>query len=157
TVVEREDAERRGKGYALDHGVRFLAEKPPDVVVFLDADCNIGAGALDELVRGTSMSGRPLQAVYLMGTPPEEPTARQQLSAFAFQFKNQVRPLGLHRLGLPCLLTGTGMALPWDIAAKAELATANIVEDMKLGLDLAVDGRAPQLCPQALVTSELPI
>ncbi|MEI8195138.1 MAG: hypothetical protein WCI73_04445, partial [Phycisphaerae bacterium] len=36
------------------------------------------------------------------------------------------------------------------------LATANIVEDMQLGLDLACLGHPPRLCPQALVTGQLP-
>ena len=37
-VIERTDASRRGKGYALDFGVRHLAARPPDVVLVIDAD-----------------------------------------------------------------------------------------------------------------------
>ena len=156
TVIERQDATRRGKGYALDFGVRHLESDPPEVVVFLDADCALGPGTMDHLVRGAIVSGAPLQAVYLMTPPAGSTGTKERLSAFAFQFKNLVRPLGLHRLGLPCLLTGAGMAFPWATAQAADLATGNIVEDMKLGLDLAVGGQPPRLCPAALVTSELP-
>src|SRR5262249_37645431 len=52
-------------------------------------------------------------------------------------------------LGLPCLLTGTGMAFPWQVLRKAHLGTGNIVEDMKLGADLALAGYPPRLCPSA--------
>ena len=38
-VIERSDRVRRGKGYALDHGVRWLEQAPPAAVVILDADC----------------------------------------------------------------------------------------------------------------------
>ena len=45
------------------------------------------------------------------------------ISALAFLVKNQVRPRGLARLGLPCLLTGTGMAFPWAVIRGAPLAS----------------------------------
>jgi cellulose synthase/poly-beta-1,6-N-acetylglucosamine synthase-like glycosyltransferase len=156
TVAERTDTERRGKGYALDFGVRFLSETPPVVVVILDADCTLRPGSMDQLVRQAAASGSPRQAIYLMAAPRENPSPKQQLSAFAFLFKNQVRPLGLHRLGFPCLLTGSGMAFPWATIQRVPLASGNIVEDMKLGLDLALAGDPPRLCPEALVISELP-
>jgi cellulose synthase/poly-beta-1,6-N-acetylglucosamine synthase-like glycosyltransferase len=70
--------------------------------------------------------------------------------------KNLVRPLGLSRFGLPCPLTGTGMAFPRAAIEQAKLATGNIVEDMQLGLDLALAGCAPRLCPDARVTGRLP-
>lgn len=156
TVAERTDPERRGKGYALDFGVRHLREAPPEVVVILDADCTLRGGSMEQLVRQAAASGSPQQAVYLMAAPRDHPSPKQQLSAFAFLFKNQVRPLGLHRLGFPCLLTGSGMAFPWATIQEVPLASGNIVEDMKLGLDLALAGNPPRLCPEALVISELP-
>src|SRR5213078_2248896 len=72
--------------------------------------------------------------------------------AFAVLLKNQIRPLGLHRLGFPCLLTGAGMAFPWAVLSAAELGTGNIVEDMKLGVDLALAGTAPRLSPEATLS-----
>lgn len=155
TVVERQDPARRGKGFALDHGVRFLEQDPPDVVVIVDADCLVEEGALARLVREAAATGRPVQAAYLM-TPPAGAGYREQVSAFAFRYKNLIRPLGLHRLGLPCLLTGTGMAIPWPLLRGAALAHDNIVEDMQLGLDLAAAGFPPRFCPEARVCSEFP-
>jgi cellulose synthase/poly-beta-1,6-N-acetylglucosamine synthase-like glycosyltransferase len=154
TAVERTDTERRGKGYALDFGVRFLEAEPPAVVVIVDADCVVEDGTLDLLVREAG-HGRPVQAAYVLQEPPQARTT-QRLSAFAFLFKNVVRPLGLDRLGLPCLLTGTGMAFPWPLLQGASLASGNIVEDMRLGVDLAVAGHGPKLCAQGRVRGELP-
>ena len=147
-VVERTDPARRGKGYALDHGLRQLENIPPGVVVVVDADCLLGPGALDALVRQTAATGRPAQGVYLIGTGLE-PDPRRRLSAFAVVLKNEIRPRGLDRLGLPCLLTGTGMAFRWEVIRAARLGTGNIVEDMKLGADLALAGYPPRLCPAA--------
>src|SRR5262249_31076539 len=53
-------------------------------------------------------------------------------------------------------LTGTGMAFPWEVLHNAPLASGNIVEDMQLGLDLALAGRSPMFCGTARVRSELP-
>jgi cellulose synthase/poly-beta-1,6-N-acetylglucosamine synthase-like glycosyltransferase len=155
-VVERTDAVRRGKGYALDYGVRALADKRPAVVVIVDADCIMETGSLDQLVRTAASTGRPAQAAYEMQAPGDGGT-RAQLAAFLFALKNVIRPRGLSRLGLPCLLTGTGMALPWDLLASAPLASGNIVEDMQLGIDLALAGKPPVFCPAACVRSELPV
>jgi cellulose synthase/poly-beta-1,6-N-acetylglucosamine synthase-like glycosyltransferase len=154
-VLERADPARRGKGYALDFGVRGLEADPPDVAVVVDADCLVEDGALARLVGEAFVTGRPVQAAYLMDPPPGA-GPRDRVSAFAFQYKNVVRPLGLWRLGLPCLLTGTGMAFPWPLLRAAALAHGDIVEDMRLGLDLAAAGRPPRFCLEARVRSELP-
>lgn len=150
-VTERQDADRRGKGYALAHGLTHLQGEPPAVVVIVDADCELQPGALDALIEQVTATQRPAQGIYLIGTG-KEADPRQRLSAFAVLFKNQVRPVGLHRLGFPCLLTGTGMAFPWSALQRVEVGTGNIVEDMKLGVDLALVGSAPQLCPSARLT-----
>jgi cellulose synthase/poly-beta-1,6-N-acetylglucosamine synthase-like glycosyltransferase len=155
-VVERTDPHRRGKGYALDYGVRTLKSDPPPVVVIVDADCTLTEGSLDRLVRTAAATGRPAQAAYQMDAPAGG-GPRAQLAAFLFALKNVVRSRGLARLGLPCLLTGSGMAFPWDLIRSAPLASGNLVEDMQLGIDLALAGRAPLFCPAACVRSDLPV
>jgi cellulose synthase/poly-beta-1,6-N-acetylglucosamine synthase-like glycosyltransferase len=155
-VVERFHAVHRGKGYALDHGLRSFDGDPPMVVVIIDADCEVTPGSIDRLVRTAAATGRPTQAAYVL-SESSAAGPKAQLSALAFRVKNLIRPRGLDRLGLPCLLTGTGMAFPWDlIRNKSKLANGNIVEDMQLGIDLAVAGKAPRFCPDAEVTSALP-
>ena len=154
-VIERNDADRVGKGCALAHGIDHLREEPPEVLVLMDADTVPDTGAIEGLAREAGFTGRPVQGVYLL-EPPRSPSPRDLISCFAFTVKNLVRPLGLSRLGLPCPLTGSGMALPWPVAAGASLDNDNIVEDMQLGVDLAVAGYAPRLCPEARVRGRLP-
>ncbi len=155
TVLERTDAVNRGKGFALDCGVRHLRSDPPAVVVMMDADCTVRAGSVDALVEQVIATGRPAQACYVM-EQARNASPRDLVSALAFLVKNGVRPRGLGRLNLPCLLTGTGMAFPWHVISQAELASGNIVEDMQLGLDLAMEGHAPLFCDGAHVTGRLP-
>lgn len=152
----RTDPERRGKGYALDFGMRQLEVDPPEVVIVIDADCRLGCGTLDRLARVCGEAGRPVQALYLMHAPSGG-GLKLRIAEFAWAVKNLMRPLGYQRLGLPCQLMGTGMAFPWESIRDADLGKGHIVEDLKLGLDLARVGQPPLFCPEALVSSVFPV
>ncbi len=154
-VIERFDATRRGKGYALDFGLRSLTSEPEDVVVIVDADCRLAAGTLDHLARAAAATGRPVQAVYRM-TPPPRPSPRDVVSSFSVTVKNEARQRGVDRLGVSCTLTGSGMALPRRLFDLVHLADGNIVEDMRLTFELVRLGRGPVFCPAAVVTAPLP-
>jgi len=155
TILVRENESERGKGYALAYGLDYLASNPPEIVIFIDADCLVEEKALEILVNKVMATGKAVQALYLM-EKPENPSPKDAISAFAVLVKNWVRPLGLSYLRLPCLLTGTGMAFPWSVISQASLADANIVEDMQLGLNLAIAGYPPVFCPEARVSGILP-
>ncbi len=154
-VIERHDDARRGKGYALAFALSHLEAAPPDVVVVLDADCQVAPGTLATLAAWAVASGRPVQAEYLL-TPPPDPTPMARVSALAVLVRNRVRPLGLHRAGLPCQLTGSGMAFPWAVLRAAPPTGAYLVEDLLMGIELAALGHPPLFCPEAAVRSTLP-
>ena len=154
-VVRRVDPERRGKGYAIEFGLEELAKDPPEIVVIVDADCRVEPGSIRTLAERARESGRPVQAEYLILPPRLEP--RTAVNALAFLIKNRVRPLGLLRMGLPCQLTGSGMAFPWEVIRKAPPMGAYLVEDMLMGLELARLGFPPLFCPDARIRSELPV
>jgi hypothetical protein len=124
--------------------------------VIVDADCTVWPGTLSLLARQVHLSGRPVQALDLMQAPGGA-GLKTRVAEFAWLVRNQIRPSGWHRLDLPCQLMGTGMAFPWDVLARAHLATGSLTEDMLLGLQLAEQGLPPLFCPQALVTSEFPV
>lgn len=154
-VVERRHAALRGKGHALAYGLEQLRSAPPDVVVVLDADCIPAPGALDLIAARAAELHRPVQALYLMSAPPGSSLALR-LAAFAWALKNELRPRGLHRLGLPCQLMGSGMAFPWDGVEHVQLASGHLTEDLQLGVQLAGAGSAPCFAPQARVDSWFP-
>jgi cellulose synthase/poly-beta-1,6-N-acetylglucosamine synthase-like glycosyltransferase len=153
-VIERSDPERRGKGYALAYGIDHLEARPPDVLIVVDADCRLEEGSIDALVRSAVEVQRPVQADYVV--EPSERSPLSMLSALAFLVRNRVRPRGLRRLGQPCHLDGTGMAFPWEIIRSAPALGANIVEDLVMGVELALLGHEPFYCIDAGVRSDLP-
>lgn len=155
-VITRQDAIRRGKGYALDFGVRHLDKAPTEVLLVVDADCQVTPGSIESLAKVCYASNRPVQSLNLMRAPLGA-ALTLRIAEFAWIVKNYVRPLGYARIGLPCQLMGTGMAFPWDIIRNTSLASGHLVEDLKLGLDLAKLGKAPMFYPDAMVTSLFPV
>jgi len=155
-VIERSHPDLRGKGYALAFGVEHLRTNPPDVVLVVDADCTVSEGAVTRIAQRCHASGKPVQMLNLMSAGADA-GLRLRVLEFAMLMKNLVRPLGTFRLGRACHLMGTGMALPWSLMSNAKLATGHITEDMKLGVDLATAGYAPQFLPEVRVSSAFPL
>jgi cellulose synthase/poly-beta-1,6-N-acetylglucosamine synthase-like glycosyltransferase len=151
-VIERHDADRRGKGFALDFARRHLEASPPNLVVIIDADCRIDAASLKRLISACAATGLPCQATYLLDPAPRASPA-VQISTFAFYIRNVVRQRALQRLIGRVHLLGTGMALPWPAFDREELATADIVEDLRMGMELAEAGIPPLAVESAEVWS----
>jgi cellulose synthase/poly-beta-1,6-N-acetylglucosamine synthase-like glycosyltransferase len=154
-VIERHDVSRLGKGYALDYGLRYLDFDPPEIVIAVDADCRVEPGTIDQLAFTCVTTGRPVQSANVMISPTKS-HVNHRVAEFAGRVKRWLRPLGLSALGLPCQLTGTGMAFPFEVARSANLKSGSITEDLKLSLELSLAGHAPIFCPSARVISEFP-
>jgi cellulose synthase/poly-beta-1,6-N-acetylglucosamine synthase-like glycosyltransferase len=155
TVHERSDPDRRGKVAALAFGLSRLVSEPAEVLVLVDADTRMEPGSIVALAHQALETGRPMQAVYLLSAP-EGAGLKTRFSSLAFAIKNFVRPRGLVRLGLPCPLVGTGMAIPWGLLERAHFSERSIVEDLQLGIDLAIAGFPAALCEDATVSGYLP-
>ena len=154
-VVERKEPGKMGKGFAIARGLQYLAADPPDILIVIDADCRLAHDTLDKLAAACAFSGRPVQGNYIMAAPANAPIG-MRVAEFAHLVKDTVRPLGLKALGLPCQLMGTGMAFPWKVIRSVDVASGLLIEDLKLGLDLALAGYPPEFCPSATLMSEFP-
>jgi cellulose synthase/poly-beta-1,6-N-acetylglucosamine synthase-like glycosyltransferase len=151
-VIERFDADRRGKGFALDHGRDWLSKEPPECVIVFDADCTTDAKSLEDLIHFSTAKSAIVQSAYVF-EPDHSVAPKVQISNFALWVKNVVRQRGANRLGGSAILTGTGMAFPWAVFAELPLATASIVEDLALTIDLVRAGRSPCYLDQAKMSS----
>ena len=155
-VLTHNAADQVGKVYALNAAIDHLRNQPepeqPDVIVVIDADCQVEPGAIEALARQVVDTGRPAQAMYALRCGPET-TGLAAVSAMSCLFKNIVRPLGLSRLGLPVPLMGSGDAFPWPVIRDLPMDTRNTAEDYQLTIDLALRGITPLLCPHARLNS----
>ncbi len=155
-VTVRVDLARRGKGYALEFGVRHLRLNPPDVVVIMDADCRLGENALRRMSESAMASGQPVQSLYLMLAPENAPPGNG-VNLFAWRVRNWIRPLGLGLFGLPTQLFGTGMAFPFSLLRDRDLGNSRLAEDCALGIALASAGHPPLFVSEARVHSHFPV
>jgi cellulose synthase/poly-beta-1,6-N-acetylglucosamine synthase-like glycosyltransferase len=155
-VIERQDLDHRGKGFALQFAIDHLKkQRPPSIIIFVDADCMLEQSAINLLTSLAYEKKQPVQAQYLLAQTPLA-SKSQKLSAFAVRLKNDLRLRGDAALGIPSIITGSGITLPWEIASNVKLGTGNIVEDMALGIDLVASGHRPIFLQQASVKSMLP-
>jgi cellulose synthase/poly-beta-1,6-N-acetylglucosamine synthase-like glycosyltransferase len=156
TVLERHDTKRRGKGFALDFGIQYLKmNNPPDVLVIMDADCETSKASFIGLIATVATLNLPAQMTYLMRIKETAPI-KQKIAGFAWLLKNKIRLLAMNKLGMPVTLTGTGMAFPWQVFEKVDVGHGNIVEDMQLCIDCAINGYPPVLYADAVVFSDFP-
>lgn len=151
-VVEARDEGKGGKPDALKAGLRYLDQDPPEVVVIVDADCRVERGAVRALAMAAAAHGGPVQGDYRFAGEGEF----NSVSSLALFVKNVVRPLGLTRLGLPCLLNGAGSAYPFGQLRAAPHGEGSIAEDYQLAIDLARAGHPTAFVPEARVRSVLP-
>ncbi|MAF64585.1 MAG: glycosyl transferase [Planctomycetes bacterium] len=153
-VIERRDPEKEGKAHALALGRGVLASSPPEALIVLDADCRVPSDLVGTLARHVEATGRTVQAEFT--SDAGEGGGVAALSVLAILVKNRVRPAGLRRLGVPCLLNGSGMAFPWSAFERVDLAGAGIVEDMQLAVDLALSDRGAVWCDHVRLRSTPP-
>src|SRR5579883_235206 len=154
-VIERNEPDRKGKGFALAYAISHLKADPPRFVIFADADCRIERGVIHTLASVCAQTNRPVQSFSSMVAPSNSPL-NTRVAEFAWRVKNYLRPRGLAAMGLPCQLMGCGMAFPWEVICNANLASTSIVEDLKLGIDLAFAGHLATFCSDAGMVSEFP-
>ncbi|MFN3880736.1 MAG: glycosyltransferase family 2 protein [Nitrincola lacisaponensis] len=157
-VIERFNDKQRGKGFALDYALKHLADTgcEPDVIVIFDADCRFVTGSLEQLKSACYRLNRPVQSAYRLQAQ-EGAGISTRIAEFAIRVKNLIRNRGLVLMGFPAVLTGTGMAFPYQALKQVQLASAELAEDMKLGVDLTLAGYPASYLDSSEVLSDLPL
>lgn len=140
-VLERTDAERRGKGYALEHAFAYLQAGGCgdwDAAVVVDADTVVSRNLLTAFSARISRGERAIQADYEVRNPDE--SWRTRLMAVAFALFHRTRSLGRERLGLSAGLRGNGMCFTRELLRDLPNRAYGLTEDVEYGLDLGQGG-----------------
>lgn len=154
-VFERTNLNDRGKAYALRFALKLLESDPPEVIIVVDADCRISSNCLAQISYLAKKLDRPVQGSYIFGDQSDIAVSNLA-SSLTLWFKNHIRPLGSLRAGMPCQLTGSGMAFPWHVIRTVDVANNSLAEDTTLGLELAYAGYPPTFCPEARIDGHVP-
>jgi 1,2-diacylglycerol 3-beta-glucosyltransferase len=152
TVLERQDAERRGKGYAL---LLAFSNLPADIdaVVVVDADTLVSSNLLRAFAARRDQGAVAAQADYAVRNP--NASWRTRLIAIAFGAFHIVRSRARERLGLSCGLRGNGMCFSAALLAEVPHDAFSIVEDVEYGLRLGEAGYRVHYVDEAHVYGEM--
>jgi cellulose synthase/poly-beta-1,6-N-acetylglucosamine synthase-like glycosyltransferase len=152
-VVERFDALKKSKGYAIEYLIERLVASGEfealDAIVVIDADTTIDRDLLlrfDEALR----AGQDwIQCYYTVANPDQ--SWRTRLMNYAFSLFNGVMPLGQAVLGSSVGLRGNGMCLSTRGLRRRPWASYGLVEDMEFSWMLRLDGEKIAFEPSSRV------
>jgi GT2 family glycosyltransferase len=154
-VLERHDAERRGKGYALAHGYEAsLAAGFAEAVIVVDADTVVSPNLAAAFAARFAGGADAVQAEY--GVRNGEASWRTRLMVIAFTLFHTLRSLGRERLRLSCGLRGNGMGFSASLLRRVPPRAFSIVEDVEYGATLALAGVRVSYVAEATVRGEMP-
>jgi len=154
-VLERWDPERRGKGYAVAHGVEAsLAHGFADAVAVVDADTTVSTNLLAAFDAGVSAGHDALQAHYGVRNPND--SRRTRLASLGFALFHGVRSAARERLRLSCGLRGNGMCFRTALLRRVPPRAFSVAEDVEYGIHLGLEGVRVAYVGEAQVVGEMP-
>ncbi len=153
-VIERSDATRRGKGYALSFAFeRLLGEGVAEVFVVVDADSEVSPNILRAFQERILRGAGAVQARY--GVRNRDASWRTRLIAIALGMFHDLRSLGRERIGVSCGLRGNGMGFTAALVRDVPHDAYSIVEDVEYGIRLGRLGHRVWYVDEAQVLGEM--
>ncbi|MBK1643687.1 glycosyl transferase family 2 [Thiocapsa imhoffii] len=153
-VMERQDPQRRGKGYALDYAFGLLLAEPYDAFLVVDADTRVAPNLVTAGRRVFSQGAVAVQCGYRINNP--EASLRARLRDIAWMAFNVLRLRGRERWGLSVGLLGNGFGLTRETLIAVPYEATSVVEDMEYHLRLIGSGRRVTFIPDTMVWSDAP-
>jgi 1,2-diacylglycerol 3-beta-glucosyltransferase len=156
SVLERADAERRGKGYALEYAFEhLLASGAPewDAVVVVDADTLVEPTLLTALT-ARLQTADAVQAAYLPRPGRTSPTA--VITDVALTAFHLVRSSARERFGWSCGLRGNGMAFSRSLLERVRHTAFSRTEDLEFGVLLGLQGVRVAYAGDTTVYGDMP-
>lgn len=138
TVLERQNKELRGKGYALAHAFARSVAEGADAVVVVDADTLVSKNLLQAFSARLSSGAVAVQAHYGVQNP--NASWRTRLMRIALSMFHQVRSIGRERLQVSAGLRGNGMCFRTSLLREVPHDAFSLVEDLEYGIRLGRKG-----------------
>jgi cellulose synthase/poly-beta-1,6-N-acetylglucosamine synthase-like glycosyltransferase len=154
TVIERQDAKLRGKGYALARAFEVSKQDgKAQAVVVVDADTVVSANLLQAFAARLEQGALAAQTHYGVANP--DASWRTRLMAIALGMFHKVRSTGRERLGLSCGLRGNGMCFTHRLLDEVPHDAFSVVEDLEYGIRLGLAGHRVHYAAEAEVLGEM--
>lgn len=157
TVLERDNPEQRGKGYALRWGFDWILRsgKKYDAVVVFDSDSLISGNFLEVMNYYLEQGKEVIQSSDLV--IPQPGVWSSEMIRIGFLLYNYVKPLGRKALGLQMGLRGNGMCFSVSHLKQHPWGAWSRTEDLEYGLQLLMKGVQIHFAPEACVWAQMPV
>jgi cellulose synthase/poly-beta-1,6-N-acetylglucosamine synthase-like glycosyltransferase len=153
-VLERQDAEQRGKGFALNFAFERLLAEGFTAFVIVDADSLVSDNLLPVMASLFADGADAAQCRYT--TLNAEASLRTRLMEISLMAFNVLRPRGRSALGLSTGILGNGFGLSAATLHAVPYQAESVVEDLEYHLLLCSAGRRVQFSDRAWVKAEMP-
>lgn len=153
-VIERVDAERRGKGFALRYAFECLRGEGHDAYAVIDADTVVYPEVLPAIACAVADGADAVQVPY--GVLDADRSSRARLMRVALLAFNRLRPRGRESLGLSAGILGNGFALSRRALDRVPYEAGSIVEDLEYHLALVRSGLRVRFVDCRGVLAEMP-
>lgn len=153
-VLELNDPETAGKGFALRYGFEHALKAGASAVMVIDADSTVSSNTIPAVQAALAQGTRIAQCRYEMVSTTKSSSTR--LAALAFRGFNVIRPRGRMRLGLSAGILGNGFAISRPVLEAIPYEAFSVVEDLEYHLHLVMAGERVQYIDEALISAEFP-
>ena len=151
-VLERHDASRRGKGYALEFAFQASQARAwADAIVVVDADSEVSTNLLDAFATRIEGGAAAIQAHH--GVLNAHASWRTRLMAIALGAFHRVRSRARERLGLSCGIRGNGWCVTNSLLRQVPYRAFSLAEDIEYGIDLGLAGLRVRYADEAQVNA----
>ena len=154
TVLEYNDPDAKGKGFALRYGFTQALAAGADAVMVVDADSVVSPNTVSEVQDAFEAGARVVQCRYAMESASDRSSTR--LAALAIRGFNVIRPLGRERLGLSCGILGNGFAIARTVLETIPYDAFSVVEDLEYHLHLVIAGERVRYLDFARISADFP-
>jgi len=153
-VLERQDGQRRGKGYALDFAFQTLLPEGFDGFLIVDADSVVQDNFLPVMASLFAQGADGVQCRY---TPLNiEASLRTRLMNVSLMAFNALRPRGRSALGLSAGILGNGFGLSAETLRAVPYTASSVVEDLEYHILLTQAGRRVRFTDRTWVKADMP-
>ena len=153
-VIERNNLQQRGKGYALDFAFKRLLEEGVEILAVVDADTSVAPNFVSVLRRHFGAGAQAVQVRYQVKNA--QTSRRTRLLNIANMAFNVLRPRGRQRWGVSAGLLGNGFALSRKTLQAVPYSAASVVEDAEYHLLLLQAGRHVTFANETVVRGDMP-
>ena len=138
-VLVRKDTKNKGKGYAINHAIKYLEKRDYDAILIVDADSTVNKECLAQLNILLNENKKIIQLYNAVGNPYK--SALTSLMNVSRTIANEIIGPAKSKLGLSFHLMGNGMCFTRDIIEKYGWHSFSVGEDWEFFAALVLDAQ----------------